>query len=117
MCSSNDATFESPTFSERFGVYVIPKIDWNSYSHHTRVSMEELACKELDIWACFMALHLVLKGEDMRDYFVRKYEDLYSIYIRLEDELAYELDPNKVCIEWAKPTWLNCFFGKGCHHL
>lgn len=65
------------------------------------------------LWPCFRCS----KGEDMRDYFMRKYEDLYNIYIRLEDELAYELDPNKGRIEWAKPTWLNFCCCKSCHHL
>jgi hypothetical protein len=37
---------------------------------------EELSCKEPTIWECFRSLHLAIKNEDLRDYFMRKYKDL-----------------------------------------
>ena len=43
----------------------------------------------------FRSLHLVIKYEN----FMRKYEDLYDIYITLEGKLAYELNTNKDCDE------------------
>lgn len=55
-------------------------------------------------WHAFKTLYLVLKGEDIRDHFMRKYEDLYDFYITLEDKFAYEFDLNEVCTERAQST-------------
>jgi hypothetical protein len=108
-----------PTFFERYGVYFMLEVDWNSFSAHTKVTAndnvgvlltydefywticietsclwkrvwerndsilgnekefkhqyfdfpcfknlygKELACKFFDIWACFKAFLVVLKG-------------------------------------------------------
>lgn len=62
----------------------------------------ELASKEPNIWESFMTLHLAIEHGEIRNYFVRKYEDLYGFYITLEDELAYELNYLVKHVEWAR---------------
>lgn len=61
-----------------------------------------MAFKEPNIWECFKALHLAIEHGEMRNYFMKKYEDLYDLYITLEDELAYELNYLVKHVEWAR---------------
>lgn len=61
-----------------------------------------LVCKKPYEWGHYKALHLAIKHENERDYFMWKYEDLYDIYITLEGKLAYELNTNKDCDEQAR---------------
>lgn len=38
----------------------------------------------------FFGLYLAIKLDDMQDYFMRKYKDLYDFFIALKDEFEYE---------------------------
>lgn len=51
----------------------------------------ELASTEPNIWESFMTLHLAIEHGEMRNYFMRKYEDLYGFYITLEISLHTSL--------------------------
>lgn len=42
---------------------------------------------------------MAIKGLYTRDYFMKKYEDLYDFYITLEDELACEINPSEKRVE------------------